>query len=75
MTAERSREYKAGIDNKITDCLDKMSDVDTYAERYSILWDFSQVAFEAGGKSAFKLIRKHAEANRAVKESEKATVQ
>jgi hypothetical protein len=75
MSADRNRKYKAGADNMVTDCLDKMSAVDTYAERYTILWDFSQVAFEAGGKSAFKLIRKHAEANRAVKESEKATVQ
>lgn len=38
--------------NKLTECLDKMTEVDTYDERYKILYKFSKAAYAAGAEMA-----------------------
>lgn len=47
-----SEKLQKGEVNKITRCLDKMTKVDTYAERYTILREFSLRSYRAGASQA-----------------------
>ena len=47
-----SDKLKKGEVNKITQCLDAMSAVDTYDERYEILREFTLDSYKAGSTMA-----------------------
>ena len=47
-----SEKLQKGEVNKITRCLDAMTKVDTYNERYTILREFSLSSFQGGARMA-----------------------
>lgn len=47
-------QLKKDMHNKLTECLDKMTAVDTYDERYKILDAFTLQAYRAGADMALE---------------------